>query len=212
MLKTLYLYNFLADYDRSGIIAFLEKMVAKGWILKSKNGVAYKFERTDKLYLKYDITYFADADKDNNYLPYESREYFEMAKAAGWQFLTNDRKMMIFITETPDAVPLETDPLTQVQVIHQSTIGLISLQVFIGISQIANNIHPSKYHMLTDILLLICGICFVANGLFYYLWYRKALKQAKEYNSYYETKTSLLTKYVMPFSLLGAIIALFKGW
>ena len=77
MFETKITFRFFAEYDRSGIIAFLEKMVAKGWILKSKNGFAYKFERTDKLYLKYDITYFADADKDNNYLPYESREYFE---------------------------------------------------------------------------------------------------------------------------------------
>ena len=45
MFETKITFRFFADYDRSGIIAFLEKMVAKGWILKSKNGVAYKFER-----------------------------------------------------------------------------------------------------------------------------------------------------------------------
>lgn len=119
--------------------------------------------------------------------------------------------MQIFITDNPQTVPLDTDPLTQVQVIHQSVIGLVGVQVFIGATQIINNIHPSEYYRLTGILLLVCGICFVANGLFYYLWYCKALRQAKEYNSFYETKTSILTKYVLPLSLLGAIIALFAG-
>lgn len=212
MFDTIYIPVYYAEYDKTGITEFLNRMAEKGWKLSSRSGVLYKFHKTDKPYIRHDITWFADATKENNWHPYESDIYFDMAKQAGWQFLTNDRKMMIFITENSDAVPLDTDPLTQVQVIHQSAIGLIGFQVFIGASQIIKNIHPSEYHPLTDLLLLICGICFVADGLFYYLWYRKALKQAKEYNSFYETKTNILTKYVIPLSLLGAIIALFKGW
>lgn len=212
MFDTIYIPAFYAEYDKTGITEFLNRMGAKGWILASRSDVLYKFHKTDKTYFRYDITWFADATKENDWHTYESDIYFEMARRAGWQFLTNDRKMMIFITENPDAVSLDTDPLTQVQVIHQSAIGVMGLQVFIGITQIINNIHPSEYHPLADLLLLICGICFVANGLFYYLWYRKALKRAKEYNSFYETKTSILTKYVLPLSLLGGITALLKGW
>lgn len=212
MFDTIYIPASYAEYDKTGITEFLNRMAAKGWILSSKKGELYKFVKTDKTYFRYDITYFADADETNNYYIVGSMDYYEMRKAGGWQFLTNDRKMQIFISENPDAVPLDTDPLTQVQVIHQSAIGLIGLQVFIGVTQIINNIRPSEYHPLTDLLLLICGICFVADGLFYCLWYRKALKQAKEYNSFYETGTNILMKYVVPISLLGAITAIFKGW
>ena len=189
MFDTIYIPASYAEYDKTGITEFLNRMAAKGWILGSRSGVLYKFHKTDKTYIRYDITYFADANETNNYYIVGSMDYYEMRKAGGWQFLTNDRKMQIFISENPDTVPLDTDLLTQVQVIHQSAIGLIGLQVFIGIPQIINNIRPSEYHPLTDLLLLICGICFVADGLFYCLWYRKALKQAKEYNSFHLSST-----------------------
>lgn len=92
MLNTIYLPVFLAEYDRTDIKEFLNKMAAKGWILSSKEGVLYKFVKTDKPYFRYDITYFADADETNNYYIVGSMDYYEMRKVGGWQFLLNDRK------------------------------------------------------------------------------------------------------------------------
>ena len=69
MFNTKITFRFFAEYDRSGIIEYLNKMAAKGWILKSKSGIAYKFVKTDKPYFKYDITFFADADKENDWQP-----------------------------------------------------------------------------------------------------------------------------------------------
>ena len=96
-MNTRYCTRFYSAYDVKGITEFLDKMATKGWILKSKSGIGYKFEKTDIPYFRYDITFFADASKENDYRPYGADRYFEMAEAAGWQFVTNDNKMMIFM-------------------------------------------------------------------------------------------------------------------
>ena len=111
-------FKFYSEYDTKGITEFLNTMAVKGWLLEKRSGVYYRFVKTDKAFTKYDITYFADASKDNDYLPYGADRYFEMRQAAGWQFVTNDNKMMIFSSENPDAPPLETEPMMKVDVIH----------------------------------------------------------------------------------------------
>ena len=63
-----YAFRFYSEYDIKGIVKFLDKMAAKGWLLEKKSGVRYKFVKTDKPFVKYDITYFADASKENDYL------------------------------------------------------------------------------------------------------------------------------------------------
>ena len=67
-MNTRYCTRFYSAYDVKGITEFLDKMATKGWILKSKSGVGYKFEKTDMPYFRYDITFFADASKENDYL------------------------------------------------------------------------------------------------------------------------------------------------
>ena len=119
-MTTRHCFRFYSEYDTKGIAEFLDRMAAKGWKLSKKSGIYYRFVKTDKPFVKYDITYFADASKENDYLPYGADRYFEMAQAAGWQFVTNDNKMMIFSSENPEAPPLETEPTMKVDVIHQS--------------------------------------------------------------------------------------------
>lgn len=207
MFNTKLTFKFFADYDRSGIIEYLDKMAAKGWILKSKNGVAYKFVRTDKTNFRYDATYFADADKENDWMPYKSDVYFEMAQAGGWQFLTNDRKMMIFITENTDAVQLETDPINQVEVIHQSMLhSYLPQKTLLAILWLW--LKSATYRSWMDGLIICFWVLIAVEVIWYIKWYLKAKKMADEYNSFYETKTPWIVLYVEPIIMLIMLAAL----
>ena len=209
MFETKITFQFFAEYDRSGIIEYLNKMAQKGWILKSKYGIRYKFIKTDKPYIRYDVTFFADADKENNYIPYGADRYFEIRQAAGWQFLTNDRKMMIFISESPDTIPLETDPVSQVEVIHQSMVLSYlpqkSLLVILWLWQKMT----SGINKRGDALIVFAWLLVGVEILWYIKWYFKAKKMAVEYGVMYETGTPWPVLYVEPIIfliMLGSLV------
>ena len=207
-MKTRHCFRFYSEYDTKGITEFLNQMATKGWMLAKKSGVYYRFVKTDKAFVKYDITYFADASKENDYLPYGADRYFEMRQAAGWQFVTNDNKMMIFSSENPDAPPLETEPMMKVDVIHQSFMHLwmplYLLQGFNGFIRIID-----RRIDIYDILLIAAAFDFLYDLCCYFIWYYKAKKAAAE-GWYLETKTPFVRMYLMPVIMLVMIGMLYK--
>ena len=207
-MNTRYCTRFYSAYDVKGITEFLDRMAMKGWILKSKSGIGYKFEKTDIPYFRYDITFFADASKDNDYLPYGSDRYFEMRQAAGWQFVTNDNKMMIFSSENPDAPPLETEPMMKVDVIHKSILSqwlfLYLLMVFTGFLRALH-----KDFEFADNMLILFAVMTLWDLCCYFIWYFKAKKAADD-GWYYETKTPFIRMYIEPIIRLIMVIWLLK--
>ena len=206
-MKTRHCFRFYSEYDTKGITEFLNRMATKGWRLTKKRGVYYRFVKTDKAFIKYDITYFADASKENDYLPYGADRYFEMRQAAEWQFVTNDNKMMIFSSENPDAPPLETEPMIKVDVIHQSFLPWIPLYLLQGVNGFIRLIdHEINIY---DILLIAAAFGFLYDLCYYFIWYFKAKKAAAE-GWYLETKTPFIRMYLMPVIMLVMIGMLYK--
>ena len=197
MFDTRISFRFFADYDCSGIIEYLNKMATKGWILKSKGGIAYKFIKTDKKFFKYDITFFADANKDNDWQPYKSDVYLEIRQSAGWHLLTNDRKMMIFITENPDATPLETDAVSMVEVVHHTMIhSYLPQKSFLVVLWLWQR---SFFDISLFNIVLISVYMITAIEIIWYIkWYLKAKKLAQEYDVIHKTKTPWIVMYVQP--------------
>lgn len=203
-----YAFRFYSEYDIKGIVKFLDKMAAKGWLLEKKNGVRYKFVKNDKPFIKYDVTYFADAEKENDYRPYGADRYIEMAGAAGWQFLTNDHKMQIFISENPDATPLETEASVKVDVIHKSFLSqwlaIYAVLILNGVIRFLGN-----DLQFVDIMIMLAGLAMAWDLCCYLIWYLKAKKAAAD-GWYYETRTPFVRMYLDPIILLLMVIGLWK--
>ena len=213
-------YRFYSEYDTKGITEFLNQMATKGWLLAKKSGVYYRFVKTDKAFTKYDITYFVDASKENDYLPYGADRYFEMADAAGWHFVTNDNKMMIFISENPDAPPLETEPTVKVDVIHNSYIHhylfmdlILVFNTWTAFARMMDDHKSSLALELADMMLCTAGLIGIINILSYFIWFLKAKKAARE-GWFYRTKTPILEFYAMPVVFTVMVISLMfnLGW
>ena len=202
-------FRFYSEYDIKGIVNFLDKIAASGWLLEKKSGVFYSFVKTDKPFVKYDITYFTDAEKVNGYRPYDADRYFEMAQAAGWQFLTNDHKMQIFISEKPDATPLETEPMIKVDVIHKSFLSqwwaIYAVLIFNGVIRFLD-----KDLQFMDIMIMLAGLAMAWDLCCYFVWYFKAKKAAAD-GWYYETRTPFVRMYLDPIILLLMIAGLWNA-
>lgn len=104
-------YSLYAVYDHSGISCHLERQAEKGWMLE-RTGFFWTYRACAPQKLRFAVTYVKDE--------YDNQDRFaDLCAAAGWEETARKGAMMVFHTAQSDPVPLETDPLVQVENIHR---------------------------------------------------------------------------------------------
>ena len=189
--RTVPMYSF---YDRTGIQNYLETQAEKGWMLEKAGTICWKFRRTEPRKLKFSVVYFPEADICDP-APGEGEQTFrEFCEHSGWKFAASQAQMMIFYNESHAPVPIDTDPVIEVQNIHKSMkkSGLLGywLLMFSAVLQIFSQClglatDPLRYLswninlyfvIFWPSMLLMCAgriIC-------YYRWYRRAKRAAED--------------------------------
>ena len=107
--------NLYSYYDHAGIVRHLEDMARQGWQLEKAGSVFWTYRRCKPTELRYAVVYFSKASQFDPEPPAEQREFWELCKATGWELVTNRYQMQIFRNPAPDAIPIETDPVVQVE-------------------------------------------------------------------------------------------------
>ena len=111
------MYSF---YDRTGIQNYLQEQAAKGWMLDKAGSVCWRFRRTEPRKLKFSVVYFPEADLYDPG-PGEGEQTFrEYCEHSGWHFVGSQAQMQIFYSESANPVPIDTDPVIEVENIHKS--------------------------------------------------------------------------------------------
>ncbi len=97
---------------------FLEVQARKGWLLVEICKVFWRFKRIEPKKLHFCVTYFPHISaQDTNATP-ELLEYREMCAHDGWKLATALNTTQVFYHEGENPIPIETDPMLQVQTIH----------------------------------------------------------------------------------------------
>lgn len=113
--KRIYRPAFYSFYDAQGIAAHLERMAARGWMIDSLSGVLWRYRAMEPSQLHFAVTYFPKASSFDPG-PTEGQQVFaDYCAQAGWEPAIRWGQMQIFYTDQPSPVPLETDPVTQVE-------------------------------------------------------------------------------------------------
>lgn len=100
--------NFRFDrYEETEIK--LEKLAAKGLFLAECGSFLWTFRKGTPQKLKYTVTYFSEGSVFNPDITDNQQTYFDYAKAAGWNFVTQFNQMQIFCSEADNQIPFETD-------------------------------------------------------------------------------------------------------
>lgn len=120
--KRMYRPAFYSFYDGAGIAAHLERMAARGWRIDSLSGVLWRYRAMEPTNLHFAVTYFPKASTFDPG-PTEGQQVFaDYCAQAGWTPAARWGQMQIFCTDRPDPVPLETDPVTQVENIRAAMV------------------------------------------------------------------------------------------
>lgn len=198
-------------YDQQAIQEKLEEMAERGWMLEKTGNFMWTYKRIEPKKLRFSITYFPGAS-DFNPAPTEGElTKIDFCRQDGWNLVTTWGVMQIFCNEDLDAVPIETEPVMQVENICQSMKknvllpqailgGMLLWNVVIRLSQwrrdpVGELSDPfSIYSVLMFSILTL--VCLYEIG-FYFCWSRRAKAAAQNDGVFLPVRSKPIASWIL---------------
>ena len=208
-----------AFYDQTTMQKQFEKMASKGWLIEKISAYFWTYRRIEPKYLHISVTYFPSAS-DFDPGPSENQQMMEeFAARDGWKLLTRWGQIQVFCNEDANPIPIETDPVTQVNTIyramkknlipsHLMMLALVLYQlIFNGYRLFTETIDfLSTPYLLASIPIWLLLLLAEVNELITcFRWHRNA-KPAAENGVFIPVKTNRFITFTLLLSCLGIIL------
>jgi len=194
MKDTKRIFRNFSFFDFDGIRLHLENCARQGWMLYQTGKGFWRYRRIEPKDIKFAVTYFPKASDFDAEMTEELEDFNEFCASAGWQHVASMGQMQIYCNENENPVPIETDPVVQVNTIHAamkknfipSYIFIIVMALIVIAMQIGRVVSypisafsdPSAaFIILVYISLVIISSVELAG---YYSWRKKAVRRAEE--------------------------------
>ena len=132
MKETKTCFRFFAFYDRTNLERFLAQQSEQGWLLTNIS-LGYQFRRVEPKKRHFCVIYRPKAASQNAY----EWEFLDYCHHSGWTLLVANQQMHIFYSELDNPIPIETDPVLEVENIHKaakkSHLFIFYFELFIGL-------------------------------------------------------------------------------
>ncbi len=200
MSKTKRQLSLFSLYDGTGVARHLEKMAAEGWMLRRIGRTFWQYEEIEPKKLHFSATFLEKASSFDPEYSEERDTFHAFCERTDWTFVASWERMQIFCNEQEAPVPLDTDPETQLRVIHRAMRAtnitycvLLLLSLFLAYGFVGRLI-TDPIGLLADALGFFTGSCFLlllilslGELINYFLWRRKA-KRAAAQGNFFPTK------------------------
>jgi len=183
------LYSF---FDQRGIERHLSRMAAKGWLLEKFGTWSWVYRRIEPKKLTFSVTYYPGASMFDPEPSEGQSTFYEFCEHTGWELAAIAAQLQIFYNERENPVPIETDPVIQVDTIYRSkgsiifsNIALLLLALFQG-WMLWTEVRRNPAEALADVSslfrgalwVLIVALCAISVA-GYYLWHHRAVRAAE---------------------------------
>ena len=181
-------------YDRSGMEARFEQMAAKGWLIEAMNSSICTYRRIEPKKLTFCVCWYPDASQFDPGPSEEQQTFYDFCQHTGWVLAVSSGPMQVFYNENEHPIPIETDPVLEVEAIHRTmtrgpmlgqlfSLVLAVLNLWLFVSRLIDDPIDTLVSAasMTACLLwfsLILEAAAECGG--YLLWHRKAVKAARE--------------------------------
>ena len=221
-MKTKYIIPSFAFYDRTGIQRHLEKQAAKGWMLDKAANYCWRFRKMEPKKLRFCVTYFPYADIYDPEPSEEEQIFQEFCAHGGWTLAGSNAQMQIFWTDREDTMPIETDPVMEVENIHESMKKGMLLAYWLllvnCLIQFANqglamsnglvNYLSNGMNIWLAATVMLLFILAVARLIMYYGWRRKAKRAAERDGIFVETRSIMWAENLAAILIFGSLIVM----
>lgn len=185
--------EWFSIYDCTGMEKHLTRMAEKGWLLDKIDSGGWRYRRIEPKKLTFSVCYFPKASQFDPEPSEEQQTFYDFCEHTGWMLAAASAQLQVFYNERENPVPIETDPVTEVDSIHRMAkksflphrFAVMVVILLYGLLMISLwNTDPIR--ILADSGLLWTGIALL--GLFvmcalelgrYYLWHARVKKAAE---------------------------------
>lgn len=193
------LYSF---YDRTGLEQHLTRMAEQGWLLDHIGQFLWTYRRVEPRTLTFSVCYFPSASQFDPG-PSEAQEtFYDFCRHSGWTLAASSAQLQVFYNQRPHPVPINTDPMTELNAIHRTMMRgqlpshLILLAVaLLNAAMLVWRMMDDPVGTLSSSAYLFSAACWVVVFLItavewggYFLWRRRAL-QAAERGEFWESRS-----------------------
>ena len=187
-------FEWFSFYDHTGLEAHLERMAEQGWLLESIGSFTWNYRRMEPKKLTYSVCYFPRASQFDPGPSEEQETFYDFCAHTGWTLAAASAQMQVFYNERENPVPIDTDPVLEVDAIHQAAKKgwLISQLLLLAVGvmnfgQFLWQLFVNPIATLSSALWLFAVVCwpvlFLLIGMdtaTYFRWRRRALKAAEQ--------------------------------
>lgn len=186
--------EYYSFYNHTGIEKHLTEMAQKGWMLEAISNLYWTYRKIEPKTIHFCVTYYprgSDFDPE----PSEDQQTFhDFCAHTGWQLACTWHQMQVFYNEKESSIPLETDPVMEVDTLHRackknflpSFYSMLALGILMGGYTLAR-IFYDPIGLLTSSNQMLTGfayICVLAISLVelvtYFSCYKKARRAAQD--------------------------------
>lgn len=186
--------EFFSFYNHTGIEQHLTKMAKQGWLIESITNVCWTYRKIEPKDIHFSVSYYPRASDFDPEPTEEQQTFHDFCAHTGWQYACSWFQMQVFYNEKANPIPLDTDPVLELDVLHKAckknflpgyflllAISLLMNAFLIG-SVIADPIGwLSNASRLVCQVALLCLFALCAVELIvYFRWLRKARLGAED--------------------------------
>lgn len=212
-------------YDRTGIESKLEDQAAKGWLLEKCAASGWIYRRIEPAKIHFSVVYFPAADPFDPHPSDKQVRFQEFCEHTGWELIASNAQMQIFCNRRENPIPIETDPVIEVENIHKSVkktmFPAYVSNLILAIMQIGLAAQRFSWDPLTELLSLpamLATLFWCLDVVFwtillgmYFHWYIRAKKAAMD-GQFLETKSTDGFQFIMLDTTTLALICMYLSF
>lgn len=146
--------EFFSFYNHTGIEQHLAEMAQKGWMIESISNFYWTYRKIEPKNIHFSVSYYPRASDFDPGPTEEQQTFHDFCAHTGWQLACTWFQMQVFYNEKESPIPLDTDPIMEVDTLHRAC---------------KKNFLPTHYIMFGLSLLMTCyffaGVYFDPIGL-----------------------------------------------
>lgn len=184
--------NLYSFFDHTHIAAHLEQMAARGWMLEKMGNYFWTYRRVEPTSIRFSVTYYPRASAFDPEPTAGELDFREFCERTGWELAASNAQMQVFCNRREDPLPIETDPVMEVDTIHRTVkrtflptwFIMLALAIFMVWMLIGSLLHD-PIGLLSSANNTFTGLCwmmlFVMSAVEiggYFRWRRRAKKAA----------------------------------
>ena len=212
-------------YDRTGIERRLEEQAEKGWLLEKCSAAGWIYRRIEPAKIHFSVVYFPAADAFDPHPSENQVRFQEFCAHTGWELIASNAQMQIFCNRRENPIPIETDPVIEVENIHKSVKKTMLPAYFsslvVAVMQIGLAAQRFSWDPMTELLSLpamLATLFWCLDVVFwsvllgmYFHWHTRAKKAAMD-GHFLESKSTDGIQYLMLITMTLALICMYLSF